>query len=218
MLVWARIGLTGGVESAVSVWLFLKDVVRRPSEMGAIAPSGAELAYRMVDAAQIAPHHVVVELGAGTGSITRAIRDRAPTAPLLALEPGRELAAVLRAKFPDVEVSERLAQELPAILGEWGHPAVDRVLSGLPWTIWPREVQEDILRAVTSKMRPDGRLVTFTYVHSQVLPGADRLKELLGRFFERVERTRIAWRNVPPAFAYVASAPRDPVTTSRTGR
>jgi phospholipid N-methyltransferase len=192
----------------MSTWTFLKDVARRPRQMGAIAPSGTELARLMVEAADVRPGHVVAELGAGTGSITTAICERAPGAHVIALEPGPELAALLRAKCPDVHVCERLAHELPDVLGEWGHPCVDRVLSGLPWTIWPEAEQDAILSAVASVMQPDGRLVTFTYVHSQVLPGAGTLAALLGRHFTTVTKTRTAWKNVPPAFAYVAVQPR----------
>jgi len=176
--------------------------------MGAIAPSGSQLGELMAREVGIEDDHVVVELGAGTGALTQAIRNRAPRAPLLALEPGAEMAAGLRQRFPDVEVSEKLAHELPAILSGWGHQRVDRVVSGLPWTIWPDHVQNQILDAVVSCMREDGRLVTFTYVHSQVLPGAGVLKSMLHRYFYEVKPTRVAWKNLPPAFAYVASGPR----------
>ncbi len=199
----------------MSSWLFLRDVARRPGQMGAIAPSGSELARLMVEAAGLRPEHVVVELGAGTGSITAAIREAQPAGALLAMEPGIELAAHLRERFPGVNVTERLAQDLPAVLAEWGHPSVDRVISGLPWTIWPRAVQDEILAAVVGVMTADARLVTFTYVHSQVLPGATALSELLNSWFTTVEKTRVAWKNLPPAFAYVASGPRKDRVASR---
>jgi phosphatidylethanolamine/phosphatidyl-N-methylethanolamine N-methyltransferase len=192
----------------VSSWLFFRDVARRPGQMGAIAPSGSELARLMVESAGLRPDHVIVELGAGTGSITRSIREAQPEAPLLAMEPGAELAAHLRQAFPGVEVTEKLAHQLPEALAAWGHPAVDRVISGLPWTIWSRETQDTILSSVVGVMQPDAKLVTFTYVHSQVLPGASALAELLSGWFGKVEKTRVAWKNLPPAFAYVASEPR----------
>ena len=188
--------------------MFAKDVVRRPMQMGAVVPSGPELAGIILDAACVEPGHVIVELGAGTGPITRAIRSRFPKNPLLAFEPGEAMAKKLRAEFPDVEVSTRYAQDLPEVLAAWGQPAVDRVISGLPWAIWRRELQTEIMDAVATQLRPDGCLVTFTYVHSQVLPGAGSLRGLLDRHFGLVERTRIAWKNAPPAFAYVAREPK----------
>jgi phospholipid N-methyltransferase len=192
----------------MSTWTFLKEAVRKPNQVGAIAPSGDILANLMVDAVGIAPGQVVVELGAGTGVITLAIRRRAPETPLLVFEPSGELAALLRERFPDARVAEKFAQELPTELDAWGQVAVDRVVSGLPWTIWPLEVQQSILQAVVSRMRPDGKFVTFGYLHSQVLPGAGRLRSLLGQYFNKVEPTGVAWRNLPPAFAWVATGPR----------
>lgn len=192
----------------MSFGMFLRDVWRRPRQMGAIAPSGAALARVMCDGVDLRDGHVIAELGAGTGSLTQEIRRRAPTSPMVAFEPGEELATLLRARFPDVRVSTRLAHEIPAELAEWGHPTIDRVISGLPWTIWPQQEQDRILSAVASVMQPDGKLVTFTYVHSQTLPGAGTLKALLARHFDEVTRTPIAWRNAPPAFAWVGHRPR----------
>lgn len=188
--------------------MFLKEAIRRPRQMGAIAPSSHALGSIMVDAVGLRPEHVIAEIGAGTGAITQVIRERVPDAPLVAFEPGEDLAKMLREQFPNVRVTTKLAHEMPEVLAEWGHSKVDRVVSGLPWTIWPQAEQDQILSAVAKSMTDDGKLVTFTYVHSQLLPGAGSLKALLARHFEKVTRTRIAWGNVPPAFAWLAENPR----------
>lgn len=192
----------------MAIGMFWRDVWLRPKQMGAIAPSGAELAQVMCEAVGLQDGHVIVELGAGTGALTKTIRAMAPTSPLLAFEPGAEMAKHLQEQFPDIRVSTRFAQDLPDELGPWGQTAVDRVVSGLPWTIWPVAEQDHILGNVVKCMKDDGKLVTFTYVHSQVLPGARTLKALLGRHFTTVRRTRVAWRNVPPAFAWVGEGPK----------
>lgn len=177
-------------------------------QMGAVAPSGVQLGRLMVEVAGVAPQHVLAELGAGTGSITEQIQKAYPRNPLIAFEPSIKMASFLRTRFPGLHITERLAHEMPEALAEWGHARVDRVLSGLPLTIWPREVQDIILTKVRSCMTDDGRFVTFTYMHSQLLPGAGVLKELLERHFCTVSKTRIAWKNLPPAFAYCADCPR----------
>lgn len=192
----------------MSLTMFLKDVWRRPGQMGAVAPSSPQLAGIMCDAVDLHDGQVIAELGGGTGAITAVIRARAPTSPLVTFEVGVDLAAHLRQRFPDVRVSTRFAHEIGTELGEWGHPVVDRVVSGLPWTIFSKEEQDRILSAVTRVMKPDGRLVTFTYRHAQVLPGASSLKELLERHFATVTKTKTAWKNVPPAFAWVCEGPR----------
>lgn len=194
----------------MSTWMFVRDVLRRPTQMGAIAPSGRALAREMVDQAQIGPGHAVAELGAGTGVFTREIVARHPDAPLAVFEPGVELAAALRAEFPAAHVTERLAHELPDVIDALGFARVDRVVSGLPWAIFPLDVQRAILDAVVSRMPEDGRIVTFQYVHSQVLPGASVLNELLNERFTTLSRSGAVWANLPPAFVIVAANPRNP--------
>lgn len=187
--------------------VFLREFVRDPNRIGAVAPSGPQLASIMCEAAQLAPEHVVVELGAGTGPFTRAIRERVPSAPLLALEPKADLAAMLRQELPTVEVVEAFAQDLPRLCREWGHPKVDRVVSGLPWTLWPPEVQRAALDAVIEVLVPEGRFVTFNYLGAHWMPKAQALRGELAARFARVEPSSVAWLNVPPAFVYICSEP-----------
>jgi phosphatidylethanolamine/phosphatidyl-N-methylethanolamine N-methyltransferase len=192
----------------MSAWSFLKDVVRRPKMMGAVSPSGRSLARRMAESADVQSHHVIAELGAGTGALTQGIVDRAPGARLLCFEPGEELSAILAARFPNATVTRRLAHELPAALAEWGASRVDRVVCGLPWTIWPEAEQRQILQAIVASLADDGRFCTFMYVHSQYLPGAVAFRRLLDEYFGEVSRSPVAWRNLPPAFVWIATQPR----------
>lgn len=189
-------------------WVFLREFARNPGQIGSVAPSGVQLSKRMVSAAGIEPQHAVVEIGAGTGPITRQILAAAPGVALMALEPAPDLAAVLRREFPEVRVEERFAQDLPEIVHAWGHDQIDRIVSGLPWTMWSEEVCAAGLGAVTQVLGPEGRMVTFSYVHSQALmPGARRFRRQLREHFETVEQTEVQWRNVPPALVFVCDRP-----------
>ncbi|MEZ4321986.1 MAG: hypothetical protein R3F61_31230 [Myxococcota bacterium] len=182
--------------------VFLKQFLADPVTIGAVAPSGTQLARIMIDEADIRPGHVVAEVGAGTGPMTAELVARHPDNPLVVLEPNAELAVSLRARFPEVRVEERFAQDLPDITAAWGHSPVDRVVSSLPWAIWPVEMQKTILDGILDAMAPDGRMVTFTYWHAQPLPAARRFKAFLSEHFRTVDRSRVAWANVPPAFVF----------------
>jgi len=192
----------------MSGWTFLREFVRDPTSLGAVAPSGEALARLEIDAADVHPDHVVVELGAGTGPMTAALLAQHPALALLVLEPNPALAAALRARFPHARVETSYAQELPERLQVWGHSGVDRVISSLPWAIWPVTLQNEILDAIFTVLRPNARMVTFQYVHSQFLPAARRFHGVLESRFASVQRTEIAWANVPPAFVYVLDGPR----------
>jgi phosphatidylethanolamine/phosphatidyl-N-methylethanolamine N-methyltransferase len=192
----------------MSMWTFFREFARDPVLLGAVAPSGVDLAKRMVDAADLRPGQVVVELGAGTGPMTAEILARRPDGPFVALEPNAALATILRERFPTVRIEERFAQDLRPLLTEMGHDRADRVVSSLPWAIWPETLQNDVFSAILDVLAPDGKMVTFGYVHAQPLPAARRLRRALEARFEEVGTTPIAWRNMPPALVYVCSKPR----------
>lgn len=192
----------------MSAWAFLREFARDPRSLGAVAPSGPALAKLEIEAAEIGEGEPVVEIGAGTGPMTAEIVRQHPRSPLLALEPNPTLVAALRERFPAVRVEQDFAQSLPTRCAEWGHPKVRRVVSGLPWAIWPDTLQAEILDAVESILTPDGRMVSFQYVHSQFLPAAIRFKSVLESRFARVSQTGVAWANVPPAFVLICDGPR----------
>lgn len=186
-------------------WLFFKEFVREPGGVGAILPSSPALAASIVAAAELRDGQVIVEFGAGTGPFTRAIRTAVPGARLIAFEPSAPMAAKLRDEMPDLDLVERYAADLPEVLAERDLTRCDRVVSGLPWAVFPEDVQRQTLSAVTQCLSPGGRFVTFQYVHSQVMPQAKRFLALMGETFATVDRSPITWNNVPPAFVFVGT-------------
>jgi phospholipid N-methyltransferase len=182
---------------------FLSAFLRAPVGIGAVAPSSAALARQMVSSAAIAPDHVIVELGAGTGPMTRALRQQHPNNPLLVLEPDPKLAAVCRERTPGVDVVEAYAQDLPRLLAERGLGKADRVVSSLPFAGWSAELQDAVFAGILAACAEDARMVTFTYVHSPWLPAGARAKARLEREFQRVTSSPTVWCNMPPAFVYV---------------
>jgi phospholipid N-methyltransferase len=190
----------------VTTALFLRDVVKRPLEMGAILPSSRHLAAAMVDAARVRRGDTVLELGAGSGSFTAELARRHPRSPLVLVEPGVELAAGLSQRFPTARVCAVRAQDLSTLGLARG--SVHRVVSGLPWALWSTDVQNEILEVLSPLLSTDARLVTFHYVHSRALGRVAAFRHLLCRRFAKVEHSAPVWRNVPPAYVHIAEGPR----------
>lgn len=182
---------------------FLREFIRRPTRVGAIAPSSRWLARTMVESGDLRKADTVVELGPGTGSFTRAILDRiAPSATFFVMEVNAEFATSLRRRFPDLTVHNDSAERLPEYLPAHGKSAVDCILSGLPWASLPMPVQEGVMSAVVESLRPGGTFATFAYLHALYLPNARRFRKRLEDLFTRVELSPVVWLNVPPAFVY----------------
>ncbi len=99
----------------------------------------------------------VLEIGAGTGILTRLLAER--VSHVTAVEPDERMRAVLAAGQPDLEVLAGRAEEIPA-----ADSSVDVVIAQSAWH-WVDE--ERAVPEVARILRPDGRL-------SLVWSGPDR--------------------------------------------
>lgn len=189
---------------------FAARAVREPGLVGAVAPSSPFLAREMaavVPSRTAAP--VVVELGPGTGALSRAVHERLPEGGRhLAIEIDPGMIEHLRADLPWLEVVRGDASRLGALLAEAGVSSVDAVVSGLPWSIFSGELQRDILTEVGKALAPGGAFTTFAYVHALGMSGAQTFRRRLDGAFDEVLTSRTVWRNVPPARVYTCRRPK----------
>lgn len=176
---------------------FLRAWLADPLAIAAVAPSGRSLARIMT--AGIGPETgPVIELGPGTGVFTRALLSRR-VAPenLLLIERSPAFTLLLRERFPDLDIVCDLAQRLDhhARARLPGSPGA--IVSGLPLLAMSRSIQQEILTAAFSALRPGGTFVQFTYGH---VPPVDKaVARGLGLRFDCIGRTL---RNLPPASVY----------------
>jgi phospholipid N-methyltransferase len=183
--------------------LFVHQFIKQPVITGAIAPSSQWLAELMTEDMRLHEADTIVELGAGTGSFTRAITRKAnPKAVVLAIEANRGLAERLRTQFSRVVIVNDSAERLPSHLAAVDRVSADCIICGLPWAGFSREHQERLMTGVTRAMRPGARFATFAYPNAAWLPPGRRLRALLHSSFRKVTTTRTEWRNMPPAFVY----------------
>jgi phospholipid N-methyltransferase len=175
---------------------FLRAWARRPLTTGAVVPSSGRLARLMASAIDPAGGHVM-ELGGGTGSLTRGIlRTGLSPAMLEVVEINPDLARTLRGRFPGVTVLEEPAQTVAGVAagGAGGYQAI---ISGLPLLAMPRAMRSEILAEAFVLLRVDGSLIQFTYSPK---PPVDTV--LLDELGLRVERIGRVLRNVPPASVF----------------
>jgi phosphatidylethanolamine/phosphatidyl-N-methylethanolamine N-methyltransferase len=186
--------------------LFLKRWLRRPFAMGAVVPSGRLLAEAMARATlsvMAGRDGHVIELGAGTGEVTKALLAAGiPAARLALVERDQELAAFLRRHFRGPQIVEGDAARLPRLLAAHCIERVAAVVSSLPLLSLPTEVVNGIVHGVFEALPRGAALVQFTYGPSAPVPRP--LRERLR--LQAVSGPRI-WRNVPPAVVWTFTRP-----------
>jgi len=178
--------------------LFLYNWLRAPLQTGAFVPSGGQLARVM--AAQVDPRQAgaVVELGAGTGVVTKALLERGITAErLVIIERNPAFCKLLHRRFPEVTILQGDARRLDVLLTFRGVKQVGTVVSSLPLLSLPFSTQREILRESVRVLDLEGSFIQFTYGRgSPVHPVLQRRLELDGQAVARV------WRNLPPAVVW----------------
>jgi phospholipid N-methyltransferase len=181
---------------------FLKEFVSKPQEIGAIVPSSPALAREVVRSIDWDSVRVVVEYGPGLGAITGEVVTRTAGKDFFVIELNEAYAERFRRHFPDVPLYRDSVANVVSIAAEHGVDHVDCVVSGLPWAIFSDAVQDDLLDATFEVLREGGQFVTFAYMHGLALPAGRRFREKLTRRFRKLERSRVVWRNTPPAVVY----------------
>src|SRR4051812_9394591 len=186
--------------------LFLKRWLRRPFAVGAVVPSGPLLAAAVArrTVAEIAGREGhVIELGAGTGEVTKALLAAGIPGDRLALvERDPELVAFLRRHFRGPKIIEGDAARLPRLLAAQKVERVAAVVSSLPLLSLPGDVVNGIVHGVFEALPRGAALVQFTYGPAPPIPrGLRENLHLVGAHGRRI------WRNVPPAVVWTFRRP-----------
>ncbi len=187
--------------------LFLGKFLRHGTKIASLAPSSRWLSRATVGNVDWAKARVIVELGAGTGPITRAIADRVrPETRVVVLERDADFARILRERFsplPNFDVIEGDVRDLAGMLDDRGISQVDHVISGLPVPSFPKELERDLFRVVRQVLAPEG-------TYNQITEIAWYYQRLYRKYFDEV-RFIFEPRNFPPAGAYYCRGPKEVV-------
>lgn len=171
---------------------FIKGMISTPRTVGAIMPTSARMAARMASIVDTGSGLPVLELGPGTGVITKAILDKGvKPEDLVSVEYSGEFVRHLRGKYPGVNFINGDAFSLAETLQNYRGQQFDCVISGIPLLNFPMhqrvKLVEDLLKLI-----PVGRpIVQFSY--GPVSPVVARPDSYTIKHFDFV------MRNIPPA-------------------
>lgn len=176
---------------------FLAAWLRSPLSVGALFPSSPALARAMADQVDIARPGKIVELGAGTGPITQALLDRRiPASRLIVTERDADLFAILKQRFPQLDLR---CADASALLGDMKEVAT--IVSGLPLRSLPKSEKKQVEHAMAAAIRNGGAIIQFTYGLVSPIARKDwKNLKLRGR------RQQLVLANLPPAHIWVYRA------------
>lgn len=183
------------LKTIASYFLFGGAFLTNQKTIGSVIPSSRFLGRRMADCVPASPAGYVVELGSGTGVITKALLDRGvPMDRLIAVDCSPEMVEWTRKRFPGLRVlladAAKLETHLRAAVDLDALP-VSHIVSSLPLRSLPRPVVEDISGEVRKLLGKHGRMIQFTYdLRPRPHPALDDFG-LAG--------SRVVWLNFPPA-------------------
>ena len=177
---------------------FFKGWIDGPKSVGAILPTSAVTARRMASVISPASGLPVLELGSGTGIITKAILGRG-VAPenIVSIEYSRDFYRHLKKTIPGVNFINGDAFDLETTLADWRDRKFDAVVSAIPMLSFPMEKRIALLEDLLDRMPPGRPVVQITY--SPVSPIDARPDRFHIRHLDFVVR------NIPPAQLWVYS-------------
>lgn len=165
--------------------------LQKPLRIAAANPSGARLADAIASCVDLTRPGPVLELGAGTGSLTRGLL-RAGCRPerIIALEHEPRLVTVLRKKSPAITVLEGDATRIGEHLANHAEQLC-AVISSLPIKWFSTSEQYAVVRPCLDRLGPGGSFIQLTNAFSSPLSEAQL--GIVGREVGRV------WLNLLPA-------------------
>lgn len=182
---------------------FLQAFIKNPLKVGAIAPSSPELAAEMLQGIEPDENNIVLELGVGTGAITKFLRDVIPNRQsYLGIELDADLVKNLNKNYPDLNIVCGNAAEAYSIHREQGLGKVRHLICCLPFVSLPKDVSEQVLGEIAKFMDEGCELRLFQYAHGYYLPPARKLREFLRRRYGKSRRSPLILKNVPPAYTF----------------
>lgn len=192
---------------------FIKAFIKNPLGVSTIFPASDALAYHMAIQSEVAKHKTIVEIGVGTGALTKAMihqmgRDHSYTG----FEIDKTFFKYLEGKFSEQHKSEiqklkkfefkkESAEKISQFFEEG---SVDVVVSSLPWSVFEPELQQKILQEIHKILKPDGIFSFYNYITASQFRFFKNFKSEIQKEFKSLEPKKRVWASFPPTTVWIA--------------
>ena len=180
---------------------FLHAFLKNPTKVGSITPSSPELALEMLKGVKPDADNVVIELGVGTGAITKFLQELVPDErSYLGIELDEALVRVVGKSFPNLNIVCGNAADMCQIYEQSGLGKVSHIISCLPFVSLPADIRDAVLDEVDKFMQQGCIFRTLQYAHGYYLPSAIKFRKLMQERFGKEKRSPLVVKNVPPGY------------------
>jgi phosphatidylethanolamine/phosphatidyl-N-methylethanolamine N-methyltransferase len=170
--------------------LFFVRWLAAPLQVGSVMPSSNFLARAVANQIDLHSNQAVIELGGGTGSVTKALLETGINPErLVVIENDARLCVMLRQRFPQLSIVQGDASQLNELLKPLGISSASSVVSSLPLLSLPKLMRDRIIGQSLRLLGGNGRFIQYTY----------GLRSPLADFNLYGQVTARIWLNFPPA-------------------
>jgi phosphatidylethanolamine/phosphatidyl-N-methylethanolamine N-methyltransferase len=188
--------------------LFFQESMRSLGPTASMFPSSRYLANALTRPIDFRRARIVVELGPGTGAVTKEIlKHLRPDGKLFAIDINPTFIAHLRATCDDprLVLLRGSATDLVSLLAQHDITSVDAVVSSLGLTGMEHRARMFILRQIGACLAAHGTMTQYQYAGHFEIPklrlGGFNEARFLRRFFADVSVGHVI-RNLPPALVF----------------
>lgn len=175
---------------------FFKGMMQGPKLVGAIVPTSSTTARKMASVVNPSSGLPVLELGPGTGVITKAILARGvPAEKLVSVEYSEDFYNHLKETYPGVNFIHGDAFDLDHTLGALAGQKFDSVVSAVPLLNFPMRDRIRLLESLLDRLPPGRPVVQISY--GPVSPIIAKPQSYHIQHFDFIVR------NIPPAQLWI---------------
>ena len=181
---------------------FLKGWIKKPRSVGSIKPTSPAAAKVMIAEIPANSDLPLLELGPGTGPITKAMLETGiEPNKIFSVEFDKEFFRHLTQTFKGVTFIEGDAFNLEETLAGLGEIKFSAVLSSIPLLNFPREMRQKLVLDCLSRMPAGSPFIQLCYGPKPPIPSKPELYSL--------RSTKWVLNNIPPARFWVYSSNND---------
>jgi len=179
------------------ILIWLKNWIRYPLVLGAVLPT-QRFASNIMASEISSKISTVVELGAGTGQITKSIIDKKlKHENLFLVEVNKEFSEILKRKFPNANIyNEDAISFLDKFQTRFGKK-IDIIVSGIPLVSLDKNTREKICELSVENLSENGKFFQITYFIRCSFP-----MSIIKKFRLSKKLQGFTPLNIPPAFIW----------------